>query len=173
MRKKLLLAALLALAAPAIWLGSSGNLGGEDYDLGFGKQIAGGWLVTLDVGGPVDVVGTLGADGTVTMSGQLRWAGPDGTGGWMGTRYNTTAHGSWTRVGRDGISAVELLQVQDNDGNVVFYEKVHMQLTVNKARTAMEGTGLYQLFEKGIDPLDPNSPVFAEGAFTLTARVIR
>jgi hypothetical protein len=47
MRKKLTLAVLLALVAPAVWLGSGGTGGGHDYDLGFGKQIAGGWLVLL------------------------------------------------------------------------------------------------------------------------------
>jgi hypothetical protein len=104
MRRKLLLAALLALVAPAIWLGAGENGGGQDNAPGFGKRIAGGWLATLDLGYPVDVLITLGADGSIVVSGQLRWAGSDGTGGWEGTRYNTTAHGSWVRTGPNDIA---------------------------------------------------------------------
>lgn len=173
MRRRLLLAALLVLVAPAVWLGASGGGGGQDNALGFGKKIAGGWLATLDLGSPVDVLMTFGADGSVIVSGQLRWAGPDGTGGWEGTRYNTTAHGSWVRTAPNAIEAVALLQVQNNDGGVVFYERVEMHVTLNKTETKMEGTGLYQLFEAGVDPLDPNSPVFIEGLFTETLRPIR
>ncbi len=173
MRKKMVLVVLLALAAPALWLGSSGNGGGQDYAFGFGKQIAGGWVVTLDIGQAVDVLMTLAADGNVVFSGQLRPAGPDNTGAWMGTRYNTTAHGSWSRIGPDEINLVALLQVQDNDGVLVFYEKVAMQMTRNEAGTRMEGTGSFQLFQAGNDPLDPDAPVFAQGPFTETARLIR
>ena len=173
MRKKLVLAALVVLAAPAVWLASIGNGGAQDHALGFGQQIAGGWVVTLDIGEPVDVLMTLAADGNVICSGQLRPAGPDNTGAWMGTRYNTTAHGSWSRVLPNEIGLVVLLQVQDNDGVLVFYEKVAMQMTVGKTGTSMEGAGSFQLFEAGIDPLDPSAPVFAEGPFTVTARLIQ
>jgi hypothetical protein len=173
MRKKLILVALLVLAAPAVWLGSGGNEGGQDYAFGFGKKIAGAWLATLDIGQPVDVMMTLAADGNVIASGQLRWAGPDGTGGWMGTRYNTTAHGSWQRTDRDGIKLVALLLIQDNDGNVVMYERVRMELTFNNAETRMHGTGSYQLILAGNDPLDPKAPVFAEGPFTETLRLLQ
>jgi hypothetical protein len=172
MRKEWVLVALLALVAPAVWLGSGGT-GGHDYDLGFGKQIAGGWLATLDIGQPVDVLMTLAADGNAIASGQLRWAGPDGTGGWEHTRYNTTAHGSWQPTHHNGLALLMILLVQDNDGNPVFYEKVAMQMTVNRAGTRMEGTGAYQLIRAGNDPLDPKAPVFAEGPFTATLRLIR
>jgi hypothetical protein len=173
MRRKLILAVLLALAAPVVWLGSGGKDGGGDDTLGFGKQIAGGWLATLDLGAPVDVLMNLACDGNVIVSGQLRWAGPDGTGGWENTRFNTTAHGSWSRTSPNGIKVVGLLQVQDNDGNVVFYEKVGMLLDVNKDGTRMEGTGQWQLIRAQYDPLDPKSPVAYDGTFTETLRVIR
>jgi hypothetical protein len=174
MRRKLILAVLLALAAPAVWLGSGGNDGKGDDDLGFGKQIAGGWVATLDIeGGTIDVLMTLGADGNVVVSGQLRWAGDDNRGGWENTRFNTTAHGSWQRTGRNDIKVLGLLQVQDNDGNLVFYEKITMQMALNKAGTRLEGTGSWQLIRAGNDPLDPKAPVAYGGPFTETLRPIR
>lgn len=170
MKRKLVLAVLLAMIAPAVWLGSGGNDNGQDYSLGFGKQIAGGWLATLDLGyAQGDILLTLAADGGLVSSGQLREESP----GWMNTRYNTTGHGSWTRTGQNMMSMVLLLQVQDNDGNLVFYEKAKMETTLNKAGTKMEGAGGWQLFEKGKDPLDPKSPVFLEGLFTETLRRIQ
>jgi hypothetical protein len=174
MRRKLILAVLLALVAPVVWLGSGGNDSGRADDLGFGKRIAGGWLATLDIeGGTIDVLMTLGADGTVVVSGQLRWAGDDNRGGWYKTRFNTTSHGSWQRAGRSDITLLALLQVQDNDGNLVFYEKVSMQMALNKAGTGLVGTGSAQLIEAGNDPLDPKAPVFYEAPFTETLRPIR
>jgi hypothetical protein len=173
MKKKLQLAVLLAVAAPALWLGFGGSPNWADRNQDFGQKLAGGWVVTIDIGQPADVLMTLAADGGVIFSGQLRSAGPDNTGAWMGTRYNTTAHGSWRRIMPNKIELVVLLQVQDNDGGLVFYEKVAMQMALDKTRTTMEGTGGFQLFEAGIDPLDPNAPVFVEGPFTETARLIR
>ena len=81
MRKKMVLAVLLALAAPALWLGFSGNVGEGDYALGFGKQIAGGWLFVADLGVPVEGLLSFSADGGVMMNSALRWAGPNNTGG--------------------------------------------------------------------------------------------
>jgi hypothetical protein len=170
MRKKMALLILLALAAPAVWLGS-----GTDNGLGFGKQIAGGWVATLQMGPQtyVDVLMSFAADGGMVASGQLRPAGEDGTGAWMGTRYNTTLHGRWDRTGRNKVEATGLLQVQNNDGLVVFYEKVRMAATLDKNGTRMEGTGLWQLIEYGQDPLDPEVPIFAQGEFTEVLRKIR
>jgi len=170
MKKKLVLIVLLVVAAPALWLGFSGSPHWADQAQG--QKLAAGWVATLDIGQKVDVLMTLAADGNVVCSGQLRPAGPNNTGAWMGTRYNTTAHGSWSRVLPNEIGLVVLLQVQDNDGVLVFYEKVAMQMTVGKTGTSMEGAGSFQLFEAGIDPLDPSAPVFAEGPFTVTARPI-
>ena len=171
MKKKLVLIVLLVVAAPALWLGFSGSPHWADQAQG--QKLAAGWVATLDIGQKGDVLMTLAADGNVVCSGQLRPAGPNNTGAWMGTRYNTTAHGSWNRVSPNEIKLLALLQVQDNDGVLVFYEKVAMQMTLDTAGTRMEGTGLFQLFEAGNDPLDPDAPVFAEGSFTQTARLIR
>jgi hypothetical protein len=172
MKRKLILAAFIAVLSPALWLGFGQQEEGPDYAFGMGKKIAGGWVVTLNIGQPVDVLMTLAADGGVVASGQLRPAGPNDTGAWMGTRYNTTAHGSWSRIHRNEIEVVVLLQVQNIDGSLVFYEKVVMQMTLEKTGTAMEGTGSFQLFEAGIGPMDPGAPVFAQGPFTQTARLI-
>jgi hypothetical protein len=170
MKKKLLLIVLLVVAAPALWLGFSGSPHWANQVQG--QKLAGGWVVTLDIGQRVDVLMTLAADGGVVCSGQLRPAGPNNTGAWMGTRYNTAGHGSWSQIHPNEYAVVLLLQVQDNDGVLVFYEKVAMQMTVDKTWTKMHGSGLYQLFEAGIDPLDTTSPIFAEGTFTQTARLI-
>jgi hypothetical protein len=169
MKKKLLLCGLLALAVPVLWLGSTTTGGGSENGFGFGKQVAGAWIATLDMGGAsVDTLGTLTADGNVIISGALRWAGL-----WENTRYNTTSHGTWTRVGNNGIRTLTLLQVQDNDGNLVFYEKVTLEVKFNKAGTRLEGSGMWQLYEAGIDPLDPQSPVAYEGGFGVSMRPIQ
>lgn len=166
MKKKLMLAALLALVAPVVWLGSGGSGESQGNALGFGQHIAGGWLLSLDLG--VDVLATVNADGAITTSGQLRPAGA-----WMDTRYNTTGHGFWKRTGQNQLETVILLQVQNDDGGLVFYEKVKMEATVNRQGTAMSGTGMYQLFAAGVDPLDPDSEPEFEGPFTETGRRIQ
>ncbi len=174
MRKKMVLAVLLALAAPVLWLGFSGNGGGKDYALGFGKQIAGGWLMVADLGAPVEVLVSLSADGGMMMNSTLRPAGPDNTGGWMNTRYNTTSHGSWTRTGPKTFESVTLLFIQDNDGNTVMYEKVFMNAALSDDGTRLEGTALIHLIEQGNDPLDPAAPVFVSITVpSFTARRIR
>ena len=174
MRKKMVLAVLLALAAPALWLGFSGNGGGGDYALGFGKQIAGGWLMAADVGYPVEVLVSLSADGGMMMNSTLRTAGPNNTGDWMNTRYNTTSHGSWKRTGPKTFESVTLLFIQDNDGNTVMYEKVFMNAALNDDGTRLEGTGLIHLIEQGNDPLDPAAPVlFTQAVSSFTARPVR
>ena len=174
MRKKMVLAMLLALIAPAIWLGFSENGGEGDHALGFGKQIAGGWLIVADLGSPVDVLVSFSADGGMMMMSSLRSAGPNNTGGWMNTRYNTTSHGSWTRTGPKTLESVTLLLIQDNDGNTVMYEKVFLYGALNNDGTRLEGTGLIHLIEQGNDPLDPDAPVlFTQSVPSFTARPIR
>lgn len=165
---------LLALVAPAVWLGSGGNDGRGDDALGFGKQIAGGWLMVADVGYPVEVLISLSADGGIIMNSTLRPAGDSGKGAWLGTRYNTTSHGSWTRTGPNKFETVTLLLIQDNDGNTVMYEKVMLKLALNRHGTKLEGNGLIYLIEQGNDPLDPSAPVlFPIPVPTVTARPIR
>ena len=174
MRKKMVLAVLLALAAPAIWLGFSGNDGEGNYALGFGKQIAGGWLMAADIGYPVEVLISLSADGGMMMNSTLRPAGPNNTGDWMNTRYNTTSHGSWKRTGPKTFESVTLLFIQDNDGNTVMYEKVFMNATLNDHGTRLEGTALIHLIEQGNDPLDPVAPALVSIPVpSVTARPIR
>lgn len=173
MRKKIAVAVLLALAAPAIWLGFSGNEGGEDYGLGFGKQFAGGWLMTADLGSPVEVLVSLSADGGVTMNSTLRPAGPNNTGGWLNTRYNTTSHGTWKRTGPKSFETITLMFVQDNDGNTVMYEKVMMQLTLT-VKGGLDGSGRIHMINAGNDPLDAEAPVaFDILVPSLTARPVR
>jgi hypothetical protein len=174
MRKKMVLAVLLALAAPALWLGFRGNGGEGDYALGFGKQIAGGWLFVADLGAPVEGLISFSADGGAMMCSTLRPAGPNNTGGWMNTRYNTTSHGSWKRTGPKTLESVTLLFIQDNDGNTVMYEKVFLYGVLNDDGTGLEGTGLIHLIAQGNDPLDPAVPVlFSQAVPSFTARPIR
>ena len=174
MRKKMVLAVLLALVAPAVWLGSSGNSGEGDHALGFGKQIAGGWLFVADLGSPVEGLISFSADGGTMMCSSLRPAGPNNTGGWMNTRYNTTSHGSWKRTGPKTVESVTLLFIQDNDGNTVMYEKVFLNGTLNDHGTKIEGTGLIQLIAQGNDPLDPAAPVLVSITVpSFSARPIR
>ena len=173
MKKKLMLAVLIAVVAPALWLGSGGGPGWADNNLGFGQKLAGGWLAEVNVGTSVEILISLSADGGVIASGQLRWAGPEGTGGWENTRYNTTSHGSWKRTGRNEIEVLALLLIQDNDGNVVMYEKIMMEATLNRAATKLEGTGLVHLILAGNDPLDPDAPLYVEIPMTESLRRIQ
>ena len=174
MRKKMVLAVLLVLAAPAIWLGFSGNDGEGNYALGFGKQIAGGWLFVADLGSPVEGLISFSADGGTMMCSTLRPAGPINTGGWMNTRYNTTSHGSWKRTGPKTFESVTLLFIQDNDGNTVMYEKVFLYGALNDDGAKVEGTGLIHLIEQGNDPLDPAAPILVSiPVLGFTARPIR
>ena len=174
MRKKMVLAVLLALVAPAVWLGSTGKGGQEDHDLGFGQQIAGGWLFVADLGAPVEILINLSADGGMMMNSTLRPAGTNNTGAWMNTRYNTTSHGSWKRTGPKTLESFTLLLIQDNDGNTVMYEKVFMNATVNRDGSRLQGTGLIYLIEQGNDPLDPAAPALVSIPVpSFTARPIR
>jgi hypothetical protein len=174
MRKKMVLAVLLALVAPVVWLGSTGKGGREDHDLGFGEQIAGGWLFVADLGAPVEILINLSADGGMMINSTLRPAGTNNTGAWMNTRYNTTSHGSWKRTGPKTFESVTLLLIQDNDGNTVMYEKVFMKATVNRDGSRLQGTGLIYLIEQGNDPLDPVAPVLVSIPVpSFTARPIR
>jgi hypothetical protein len=173
MKKKLMLAVLIAVVAPALWLGSGGGPGWADNNLGFGQKLAGGWLAEVNVGTSAEILISLSADGGIIASGQLRPGGKDGFGGWMGTRFNTTAHGSWKRTGHNKIEVLALLLIQDNDGNVVMYEKIRMEATLNRAATTLEGSGQVQLILAGNDPLDPDAPVLAAIPMTETLRRIQ
>lgn len=174
MKKKLLLAAACVMAASLLWLGAGGGPGWTDRNLGFGQKVAGGWLMVADVGTPVEIMVNLAADGGAMFNGTLRPAGPDNTGGWMGTRYNTTSHGTWTRTGHNTFEMVTLLFIQDNDGNTVLYEKVMMELALKAGGTKLEGTGLIHLIEQGNDPLDSASPVlFPIPVASISGRLIR
>jgi hypothetical protein len=115
--------------------------------------------MVADVGSPVEILVNLAADGGVMINGTLRPAGPNNTGGWLNTRYNTTSHGTWTRTGHNTFETVTLLFIQDNNGNTVLYEKIMMELSLKANGTKLEGTGLIHLIEKGNDPLDPMAPV--------------
>jgi hypothetical protein len=174
MRKILVLAVLVAGLISLLCL-SANSLTREQYsNLGFGQHAAGGWLVTFDLGAPVEVLMNLGADGQVLFNGSLRWAGPDNTGGWLGTRYNTTGHGTWHRTGPCEMEAWALLIIQDNDGNPLMYEKGVFQLTFKDNYTRLEGEGTIWLIEMGNDPLDPEAPIFVEIPVPLaTGRPIR
>lgn len=142
-------------------------------NLGLGQQVAGGWLTTFDLGGPVETLLNLGADGQVLFNSSFRPAGPDNTGAWLGTRYNTTGHGTWHRTGPYQLEAWAMLLIQDNDGNPVMYEKGVFNLTFKDGCSRFEGDGTIWLIEVGNDPLDPETPAFVTIPFTMTGRPIR
>ena len=67
MKKKLMLATLVAVLAPALWLGFGRQDDGPDYAFGMGQKLAGGWLLTGNVPNPVEVLVSL----SVTTIGEL------------------------------------------------------------------------------------------------------
>jgi hypothetical protein len=152
MNKKLAWVILVAVMAPALWLGSGGKPGWADANQGFGQKVAGAWLLVVDVGYEAQGLINFNADGCIIQNGQLRPVG-DSLG-----RYNSTGHGSWVRTGPNQIEGVVLLQIQDNNGNLVMYERAKVAAVLNKSATAMEGSGIIHLIELDYDPLDPNAP---------------
>ena len=130
--------------------------------------------MVADLGYPVEVLISISADGGMMMNSTLRPAGPDNTGGWMNTRYNTTSHGSWKQTRPKTFESVTLLFIQDNDGNTVMYEKAFMNAALKDDGTGFEGTALIHLIEQGNDPLDPAAPVLVSIPVpSFTARPIR
>lgn len=174
MKKKLLLAVLMAVIAPALWLGAGGSPGRASHGPHLGSKLAGGWLATLDLEGQVtEAMFNLTADGTFLMNGTLRpWDPNDG--GWLGTRWNTTAHGSWKQTGLNQISVVAMLLVQDYNGETVLYETAHIDLTLRALKMTLEGSAEIQLIWPDTDPLNPDpTRVLVTLPATVTARPIR
>jgi len=174
MNKKLILAVLVAVLAPVVWLGSSGSPGWGDHNPGLGQKLAGGWLVNGVVGGqPAEVMFSIGADGGVIINDTLRWWDEE-TGGWLNTRANTTAHGSWRCTGPNRIAMTTLLFIQDPSGNTVLYEKIAAELTLQKQSGRLEGTAVVQLIWPDTDPLNPEQDkIMVTLPGTMTGRPIR
>jgi hypothetical protein len=173
MKKKLLLIVLLAVAVPALWLGSGGSANWSDQNQAFGHKLAGGWLTTIGIpsmGITAEVLMNLNADGGVVMSGQLLNPFFGGLG------MNTTAHGNWKRTGPNQIEVCALLFEQNDRGVTYIYEKGRVYLTLKEDGTLLEGPmEINLLMVKDVIPKpDPMAPVPANNWIpaTFTARPI-
>ena len=158
MKKKLLLVILLVVAAPVLWLGSGGSPNWADQNQAEGQKLAGGWLATLEIpslGLTVEVVLNLNADGCLVMNGQLLNPFFGGLG------MNTTAHGTWKRIGHNKIEACALLFEQNDNGMTYVYEKGRFHLTLNERGTILEGPmEINLIMVKDVTPKpDPLAPV--------------
>jgi hypothetical protein len=176
MKKKLVLAALLAVAAPALWLGSGGSPNWADQNQALGQKLAGGWLATLEIPSiplTAEVLLNLTADGCMIINGQLLKDFPEP--GAIG--MNTTAHGTWKRTGPDKIEACILLFEADDSGNTVLYEKARCYLTLKERGTILEGLmDINLIWVKGVtpkpDPLDPETEWWPTIPANISARPI-
>ena len=158
MKKKLLLVVLLAVAAPALWLGSGGSPNWADQNQALGQKLAGGWLATIEIpsfGVTAEVLLNLNADGCMVMSGQLLNPFFGGLG------MNTTAHGTWKRTGPNEIEAHVLLFEQNDNGMTYVYEKVRGHLTLKERGTVLQGPmEINLILVKDVTPKpDPFAPV--------------
>ncbi|HOW68078.1 MAG TPA: hypothetical protein P5186_01995 [Candidatus Paceibacterota bacterium] len=173
MKKKLLLAVLLAVMTPLLWLGSGGSPSWADHSQAMGQKVAGGWLATLKMGDTLiaEILFNLNADGCVIVNGQLLG---DTEGKVVG--MNTTAHGTWKRTGPDEIEAFILLFEQDTKGKTFLYETGRSCLTLMERGTKLLGTMDIQLIKATADPLNPDSEagdIVYETTFDLAARPLR
>ena len=158
MKRKLLLVALLVVAAPVLWLGSGGSPNWAHQNQGLGQKLAGGWLATLEIpsmGITGEVILTLNADGCLIMNGQLLNPFFGGLG------MNTTAHGTWKRTGPNEIEAHVLLFEQNDNGMTYVYEKGRFHLTLKERGTILEGPfEINLILVKDVTPRpDPLAPV--------------
>ena len=173
MKKKLLLVVLLAVATPALWLGSGGSPNWADQNQALGQKLAGGWLATIEIpslGIAAEVLLNLNDDGGMVMNGQLLNPFFGGLG------MNTTAHGTWKRTGPNEIEGCALLFEQNDSGVTYIYEKGRMQLTLKEGGTMLEGPfEINLILVKDVTPKpDPLAPVPAGNWIpaSITARPI-
>ena len=151
-------AVLLAIVAPALWLGSGGGPNWADQNQALGQKLAGGWLATIEIpsfGITAEIMLNLTADGCVIMNGQLLNPFFGGLG------MNTTAHGTWKRTGPNQIEVHALLFEQNDNGVTYVYEKGRCNLTLKERGTILEGAMEINLIQtKDVDPKpDPLAPV--------------
>ena len=173
MKKKLLVVALLAAAAPVLWLGLGGSPNWADHNQALGNKLAGGWLATLEIpsmGITGEIMLNLHADGCLVANGQLLNPFFGGLG------MNTTAHGTWKRTGPNEIEAHALLFEQNDNGATYVYEKGRFYLTLKEGGTVLEGPMEINLMViKDVTPKpDPLAPVPSGNWIpaTITARPI-
>ena len=150
---------LAVIAAAALGLAfTMGGVGTEDRccpsPVDRVAKVTGAWLYVIDFGdGPFEGELQLFADGNAVMNNTVLNEG---------TSHLTTALGAWKRTGRHVIAVTTLIRIVNADGELLSYEKVVGELTVNGDVISGEGAGLIYL--PGQNPLDPEeTPVRVYG----------
>jgi hypothetical protein len=148
---------LVILAMAAVWMGtpllphaeaqvSLGDL------LGFGREIAGVYVVSREpAAGPSRIL-TLSADGVVSsiQSTQL-------SGGAAGVQFSDQ-QGVWRRTGEETVNAEVLNIAYDRDtGAFTGITVATYQLTFLEERQRVQGTVTGKIYPVGVDPLHPGS----------------
>ena len=160
MNKKLALAVLAAAGLGLAFAVGSGatadteNLGSADAPLGIGQQVAGAWLFVIDLGnGPFEGELQLFADGNAVMNNTVLKEG---------NNHLTTALGAWKRTGLRTIAVTVLYRIVNGNGELLSYEKVVGEMTIEGDVISGEGAGL--IYTPTQNPLDPEAtPVFVYG----------
>ena len=169
MNKNLALAVLAAAGLGLAFAVGSGatadteNLGSADAPLGIGQQVAGAWLIVIDFGnGPFEGEIQLFADGNVVMNNTVVKGG---------NNHLTTALGAWKRTGLRTIAVTALVRIVNPNGELLSYEKVVGEVTIEGDSISGQAAGLIYL--PGMDPLDPTvDPVFVYGPGEFTGKRI-
>ena len=161
----LLAAAVLGLAF-AVGSGATAdteNLGSADAPLGIGQGVAGAWLGAVDLGnGPFEGEIQFFADGNAVMNNTVLKEG---------NNHLTTALGAWKRTGLRTIAVTVLYRIVNGNGELLSYEKVVGELTIEGDSISGQAAGLIYL--PGMDPLDPTvDPVFVYGPGEFTGKRI-
>jgi len=139
------------------------KLGRADAPPGIGRQVAGAWLFVIDLGnGPFEGELQLFADGNAVMNNTVLKEG---------NNHLTTALGAWKRIGQRTIAVTALCRIVNPNGELLSYEKVVGEVTIEGDVISGEGAGLVYL--PGMDPLDPEvTPVMVLGPSSLSGRRI-
>lgn len=115
----------------------------------FGRSVEGSWYGSFDAPGfgSVPVLATLGREGTLTTT-----DGTDFAGG-----FQSGTHGSWVRVGANGIGLTLLGLSFDMAGNFTGYTRTRGNARFTGGRDTMTGNFRTDFFQPGQDPLDPSA----------------
>jgi len=165
---------LAAVAAAALGVAFTVGGRGDGEELGDNQRlcppsveriakVSGAWLYTIDFGnGPFEGEMQFFADGNVVANNTVIQEG---------TTHLTTAMGAWERTGLRTIAITALIRIVNPDGELLSYEKIVGEVTIEGDTLTGVGAGLIYL--PGMDPLDPSvNPVFVYGPAEFTGKRI-
>ena len=115
------------------------------HSIGFGLRLAGAWHAVMDMGaGTTEWVVGITADGVVIGNDTSRQGGMN---------QLRTGIGSWKRIGQNSAASTSLVLIENPDGNLIFYERVVLEITLDGDEFSGSAKGYVYLPDQ--DPWDP------------------